>query len=507
MTVLNYRRGIALAAAAIVLAGSVTVARGLPEESGAALAPVRPVMDIPDEQAVVTIGTAGSRFTPQAVTVTVGTVVRWTNNDSVVHTTTSDSGHWDWTLLPSDSFTAQFISVGTYPYHCTLHRSMGMVGTINVVRNQGPAPTPPAPGPGDQIAFAYFANELARDQTDVFTIQPDGAARTQRTFSDGLSEAQPNWSPDRRSVVYTAADPRMQSQWSLHVLDTQAGTAQRITNGPEHYEPDWKSDGSLIAFTSIGRIGGIANRSEIAVVRPDGSDYRVLTRLDSASYGVINPVFSPDGTELAFTVSSNYEGGEIYVMNALGQNVRRLFAHPGFDDIEPEWSPDGRYIAFTAGVNRGAATRHDVWVYDILRGVGGTVARHTTWDLRRPSWSPDGRFLVFTARFQLDPPRWALYIVPALGGAVSGPLTTGVEPDWGGSAAVPTETPGPYPTDEVTPPPFPTFMTPEPTSPGPTATDSTPPTFEPPTDVPGATATRQSIDVIHIPVAMNNARG
>jgi Tol biopolymer transport system component len=354
------------------------------------------------------------------------------------------------------------------------------------VPSGGPTPTAIPPQPGSEIVFSYFPDDLNRQQTELFTIGPDDpTSRVQRTFTAELSEAQPSWAPDHRFVAYTAANPTGSPMtWALRTIDTQTGAAVQITAGPEHYEPDWHPNGSLIVFTSISRSGGVAFRSEVAVVRPDGSGYRALARLDSTSHGVINPVWSPDGSRIAFTLSSNFEGGEIYVMNADGGGVRRLFAHPGYDDIEPEWSPDGRYIAFTAGLHRGAATRHDVWVYDTVRGVGGSVARHSTWDLRRPAWSPDGRHLVFTARYQLDPPSWALYMVPALGGAVSGPLTTGVEPDWGGAAAMPTVTPGTYPTDPVTPPPFPTFPPPEPTVPGPTATDEPvpPPTFPAPTE-------------------------
>ena len=58
------------------------------------------------------------------------------------------------------------------------------------------------------------------------------------------------------------------------------------------------------------------------------------------------PVFSPDGTRIAFT--SNRDGNpEIYVMNRDGSNVRRLTNHPAVD-ATPTWSPNGTQIAFTS---------------------------------------------------------------------------------------------------------------------------------------------------------------
>jgi hypothetical protein len=109
------------------------------------------------------------------------------------------------------------------------------------------------------------------------------------------------------------------------------------------------------------------------------------------------------------------------------------------------------------------------------------------WDLRGPSWSPDGREIVFSARFQVNPPRWALYVVPSTGGAVRGALSVGVEPDWGSVALVPLPTPMPGATaTPLTPPPPPTFPppptdVPPPFTPGPTPTVPLPPTFPPPT--------------------------
>jgi plastocyanin len=69
-------------------------------------------------------------FVPKVDTVSVGDSVRWTNNGTVPHTSTSDTkGPWDsGTLNPGESFTFQFQTPGSYPYHCEFHPSMtGMI--------------------------------------------------------------------------------------------------------------------------------------------------------------------------------------------------------------------------------------------------------------------------------------------------------------------------------------------------------------------------------------------
>lgn len=360
-----------------------------------------------------------------------------------------------------------------------------MTGTVVVLPSSDPLPSPtPHPTgspPVGEIVFDYFADEASRSRTDLFIVHPDGSGKRALTDTDDLAEAQPNWSPDRRHVVYTAGTGLAGAPWNLWTVDVATGERVQITAGPEHYEPDWHPSGGLIAFTNIGRTGGVPTRSEIAVVAPDGSGMRSLIRLDSTAYGVVNPTWSPDGRHIAFTLSSSFSGGELYVMDADGSNVRRLVAHGGWNDIDPAWSPDGRFVAFASGPYRGDRTVHDIWLVDVQTGAAGTIARHTTWDLRHPAWSPDGRTIVFNAEFETAPSRWALYLVPSRGGAVTGPVSVGVEPDWAGAALVPLPTPMPMPTSTpaVMPTPLP-FPTPLPTSPGPTEPPPPPPTFPPP---------------------------
>lgn len=72
-------------------------------------------------------------FSPQRLTVRVGTRVTWTNDDATAHTATAnnntsfDTG----TINPHQSRTVRFTRTGTYPYHCGFHAFM--TGTITVV--------------------------------------------------------------------------------------------------------------------------------------------------------------------------------------------------------------------------------------------------------------------------------------------------------------------------------------------------------------------------------------
>lgn len=71
-------------------------------------------------------------FTPSSITVSVNTTITWRNKDSMAHTVTSNSGSElnSGNISGGGTFTHQFTTAGTYPYHCTIHS--GMTGTVVV---------------------------------------------------------------------------------------------------------------------------------------------------------------------------------------------------------------------------------------------------------------------------------------------------------------------------------------------------------------------------------------
>ena len=70
-------------------------------------------------------------FSPQVDTISAGDSVQWTNNGVVTHTSTSNTLVWNsGNLAPGQSFTFQFNTPGSFPYHCAIHTFM--TGTIVV---------------------------------------------------------------------------------------------------------------------------------------------------------------------------------------------------------------------------------------------------------------------------------------------------------------------------------------------------------------------------------------
>src|SRR5437764_10615532 len=83
------------------------------------------------------------RFSPDPLTIPVGTTVQWTNDDGVTHTVTAGDGSFDsGGVSPHTTFTHTFNQAGTIAYHCAIHTSMQ--GTIKV-KATTPTTAPPAP--------------------------------------------------------------------------------------------------------------------------------------------------------------------------------------------------------------------------------------------------------------------------------------------------------------------------------------------------------------------------
>jgi len=70
-------------------------------------------------------------FSPADLTVKVGTVVTWTNQDSVVHNVTAtDNSFASSDLNQGDKFTYTFNTAGTFPYRCGFHANMKATVTV-----------------------------------------------------------------------------------------------------------------------------------------------------------------------------------------------------------------------------------------------------------------------------------------------------------------------------------------------------------------------------------------
>lgn len=101
-------------------------------------------------------------------------------------------------------------------------------------------------------------------------------------------------------------------------------------------------DGTQIAFTYKGDIYKVATEGGTAVRLTSQPSYEAV------------PVWSPDGSKIAFLTDRN-GGGDIYVMNANGGKATRLTYNSATETPEA-FSPDGKYVYFSASIQDPASS-------------------------------------------------------------------------------------------------------------------------------------------------------
>jgi TolB protein len=235
-----------------------------------------------------------------------------------------------------------------------------------------------------QIAFMSNLH-IQEEGQQVYVMNADGS--NPHRLTSGLGWHGPvSWSPDGKTIACSR-------DGDIWVMDADGSNPRSLTN----YEaaewwmdegPAWSPDGQHIAFSSnrAGRISAQAPATDIWVMDVDGSDPRNLT--DSATSDT-SPVWSPDGSHIAF--QSDRDGGwpEIYVMAADGSNPRNLANHESYDG-NPAWSPDGSTIAF----DRDQDGNREIY---LMAADGSNVRRLTNRQGMDglPTWSPDGHYIAF----------------------------------------------------------------------------------------------------------------
>jgi tricorn protease len=169
----------------------------------------------------------------------------------------------------------------------------------------------------------------------------------------------------------------------------------RITDTPEREaEPRWSPDGNTLLFTSA-----TSGTNDLWTVRPsdeevgwiDSFDFK-LDRLTTDAAEDTAGRWSPDGASIAFVRGK----GNLMIMDSDGDNERTLFEHWAESDFR--WSPDGRFLAYSTV---DAHYNAEVWIVPAAGGEAYNVSRHPDDDLQ-PRWSPDGRRLLWVSKRHAD---------------------------------------------------------------------------------------------------------
>ncbi len=162
----------------------------------------------------------------------------------------------------------------------------------------------------------------------------DGSERLQLTYAPTRA-ALPHWSPDGKTIAFSAATPG--KPWKIFLISPDGGSSEPISSreAPET-DPSWSPDGATLALASNDNLHPDRMAVQVFDVKT-----RKLSQV-TTSEPVFAPRWSPDGSSLAVI---SFDNTRLLLLDLQTQTLRPLVS--GLGNIGYlAWSPDSSYLYF-----------------------------------------------------------------------------------------------------------------------------------------------------------------
>jgi len=251
-------------------------------------------------------------------------------------------------------------------------------------------------GPDSWPLFAangdiFFVSERG-EAKNLWRLPRRGGEPRQVTHHERPGVVHPAISPDGKTIVY-------QHRYTIWTIGTRGGKPKQvpitIVGEPKRDLDEWvtyesRTDG--FAVRPDGKRIAVTCRGELFTVPAGRAGDKVRVTTDPGRDRA--PVYSPDGTKLAFTSDRTTEE-HIYIYDTETKELQEVVPAESIMAVQVwNWGsfwmrfrPDGKALAFPAG--------HGLYVFDVESGETKTITEGTDRSIGSAARSPDGKWLAY----------------------------------------------------------------------------------------------------------------
>ncbi|GAB5491414.1 MAG: hypothetical protein Phog2KO_16290 [Phototrophicaceae bacterium] len=307
-------------------------------------------------------------FTASPNPVTVNELVAFSNTS-----TNADSYAWDFGDGVGTSADANpsyaYATAGTYTVTLTANGAGGSNQiTADVVVNDAiPAPV---------AGFTASPNPVTVNELVAFSNTSSNADTYAWDFGDGVGTS----ADENPSYAYATA-----GTYTVTLTANGAGGSNQITGSVT------VEDAVVVITPPTGPLV-YASNGDLFVDEANGQSQ---TNITNSSFTESEPVWSPDGTKIAYT-SDEFGDNDIFIFSLDTMSATQITTSSG-NDRQPAWSHDGSQLAYTSDVNG----NNDIFVVnvsDLNASPFSPVALiSTASDEQQATWSSDSSQIAYTS--------------------------------------------------------------------------------------------------------------
>jgi Tol biopolymer transport system component len=240
---------------------------------------------------------------------------------------------------------------------------------------------------GKKILFVHYTDNSFYE---LYAINIDG---TNLTLIDSANRycGNANWSFDDSKIIYSKNRSELIDENDLILYDFTTNEKCTLTTTGNNHSAKFSLNNKIVYSNQDNY-----QSCDIYVMNIDGTSKLLIIS------NACNPLYSPDGSKIAYISVGEQGSPQIFTANVDGTDSKQLTetylpnwdsGFPTYGNYDPHWTPDGKMIVYVSEINEGTPE-----IY-IMSSDGSNQKRLTNTERRNesPELTFDGKFILFSS--------------------------------------------------------------------------------------------------------------